>query len=426
MRPVNYFDLQYQRELTLYDKLSPVLKKLRDKYKSFADRTHQHERLFFRHLSQAIKIDKLPAVSALLRRVDERLNTDLKINLFLSQFPTSTALSIPRYSLADTDHTQELIILVSQHFLNELTEDEKLAILGHEVAHLLFGHIYIPAKAVLESEFEFADAIELKSDILQWLICSEVSCDIAGFLSCDCNTENFSAALLKYTTGLTSKNILADDQDQNVLKMIFDQVEQISDSLFDTILTTHPLTPLRLKIISAVAESNLVRNFAEPLPPQALTEYKNQFNAAIDEQIRKIYPEIIPVQGAKAEKLLFDLCVVVAMSDGKITDNEIAAIHKIISPSANEAQSYRQVKQKLAAGSVESVIEQITTETANQMKELNYLKTDVIKIVKQLLLIAASDTHISPAELDAIHSFAKQFGVTKHQILFLVEQTGVH
>ena len=157
-----------------------------------------------------------------------------------------------------------------------------------------------------------------------------------------------------------------------------------------------------------------------------LAEYKNQFNAAIDEQIRKIYPEIIPVQGDQAEKLLFDLCVVVAMADGKITDDEIAAIHKIISPNANEADSYRQIKGKLAAGSVESVIEQMTTDVANQMKELNYLKTDIIKIVRQLLLIAASDTYIGHSELEAIYTFAKQFDITKHQILFLVEQTGVH
>ena len=67
--------------------------------------------------------------------------------------------------------------------MNELAPEEVMSILGHELGHLLFGHVHIPAQAILESKFPLADIGGLKSDVLKWLTCCEVSCDIIGLLS---------------------------------------------------------------------------------------------------------------------------------------------------------------------------------------------------------------------------------------------------
>lgn len=132
-------------------------------------------------------------MSQLLQRIKERLNTDLKINLFLFQSP-----------------------------------------------------IHIPARVILESEFALEDVKDLKSDVLRWMICAEVSCDMTGFLSCECNADAFCLAMFKYTTGLTAQTIQTDNQRDNLINLMLERFRVISESEFDSIITTHPLTPLRL------------------------------------------------------------------------------------------------------------------------------------------------------------------------------------
>ena len=47
------------------------------------------------------------------------------------------------------------------------------------------------------------------------------------------------------------------------------------------------------------------------------------------------------------------------------------------------------------------------------------------KIIRQLLIVAASDTKVETSELDVIYVFAKEFGVTKQEIGVLIAQMGL-
>ena len=328
---VTWQDLQYGREKALYAQLRPVLEDLAGKYKAFSEKTYVQEREFFKYLSHAVKIDKLPSVSKLITSINQTLNTDFQLNLFMFQSPVANAMCLPRYGIErrkEEEDTKELVILVSQHFLNELAYPEQLSILGHELGHLLYGHVHIPAKSILESKFELKDVKDIKSNVLRWMICTEVSCDIIGLLTCHRDKAVFFQTMLKYATGLSTP-ILQDAADY-MFDLVLSQFDELSTSMFDAVLTTHPLTPLRLKIIQSIADTDLINHFGQTIDQQELIAYKKEFDAIIDNEIRQIYPEMIPSPSGQADECLFKLCVAVALADGKITQDEVKAIQKIV------------------------------------------------------------------------------------------------
>ncbi len=370
-------------------------------------------------------------MSALLQQVQDRLNTRLKIDLFLFQCPTSNALCIPRYGVCKSDEANQLVILVSQHFLNELNPVEQQSILGHELGHLLHEHVHTPGKAILESQFPLAAAQDIKSNVLNWMICAEVSCDIVGYLSCGCDAEAFSRAMLKYTTGLTAQTMHADDRYENLFELLLQQFEEIWKAPFDTILTTHPLTPLRLKIVSAVSDSSLVQHYGKPVPEETLAGYKSDFNAAIDVEVRKIYPRIVPTRALQADDILSELCIAVALADGRISRAEVTAIGKILRSGTALGLRLQKtygpiIDETLSPVRVRSITNEIVDRALRETKQRHYRNADIMSILRQLVIVAASDGKIEPCELDTIYRFARPFGVSKQGILLLIERLGLH
>jgi len=421
MKQISYKDIQYKREVEFFNKLFPLLENLRNKYKDFSMRTQEQEKNFFNLLSHSIKIDGLKNLSHLIDELNECLNTDFKINLFLFESPTSNAFSVPRYAYGKEESCKELVILISQHFLNNLNPDEQKAILGHELAHMLYGHVHIPAKIILQSEFPMKDIQDLKSNVLKWLICAEISCDIVGFLSCNCNVFPFHSALLKYSTGLNDETI-HDLNQVYLIELLLKQFEEISESLFENILTTHPLTPLRLKIINSISHANLIKYYGKSVPENVFSQYKNEFNSIIDESVSNIYPEIISNKNFRGNDILFQLGVAVALSDGHIDKREFEAIKKIIESETDIESSFNEMINEIKIAGYDTVIKNIIDKSLQETKKKKYLKSDIIHILKHLLIVAASDGIIKKCELETIFNYSKENNVGKQEIIFLINQ----
>ncbi len=422
---ITWQDVQFAREQDLYQKLHPVLERLKSHYSKFAQKSQQQEKEFFMHLSHSVRIDRLENIAALLDRINRRLNIDLNVTLFLFQSPISNAMCTPRSTIQSVGQKKELVILVSQHFLNELSPAEQSSILGHELGHLLFGHVLIPANLILNSQFQMKDIQDLKNDVLKWKTCAEVSCDMLGFLSCDCNVEASQSALLKYTTGLTSSTIQAVVTYPELIDLIHQQFEEISSSVYDPAMSTHPLTPLRLQIIEAVADSQLIRHYGQPVSPETLQAYRAEYNALIDAQLEKIYPEFISDKQGPADNTLFELCIAVALSDGQISREEITAIGGILGHENCCQYFYESVQKRLSEVPAEQVVREIIGESVRKIRQKNCPKPQIFKMLRHLLVVAASDTKIESGELDAIYAFAREFGVTKQEIGILIAQMGL-
>jgi uncharacterized membrane protein YebE (DUF533 family) len=422
---ITWQNLQYGREKDLYSQLRPVLEDLASKYKVFSEKTYLQEREFFKYLSHAVKIDKLPSMAKLITDMNQTLNTDFQLNLFMFQSPVANAMCLPRYGIEhrkEDEDTQELVILVSQHFLNELTYLEQLSILGHELGHLLYGHVHIPAKTILESEFELKDVKNVKSNVLRWMICTEVSCDIIGFLTCHRDKDVFFQTMLKYTTGLSTP--VLQDAANYMIDLVLAQFDELSTSMFDAVLTTHPLTPLRLKIIQSVADSNLINHFGQTVDRQTLIAYKEEFDSIIDNEIRQIYPEMISSTSDQVDECLFRLCVAVALADGKITQDEVATIQNILEQKETFDTSFiDRVKQDKRP--INEIIEKIVRKGVEDVKQSGKSRIEIVGMLRKLLIIAASDGNVDRSELDTIYSFAKEFGISKQELLFLLQQLGI-
>jgi len=334
-------------------------------------------------------------------------------------------MCLPRYEVGikkDSSNIKELVILVSQHFLNDLNYNEQLSILGHELGHQLYGHVNIPAKVILESEFELKDVKDAKSNVLRWMICTEVSCDIIGYLSCHQDSDAFYNTLLKYTTGLSTP-VLRDSASQMVNLMLA-QFNELSTSMFDAILTTHPVIPLRLKIIQAISEANLVKRFGQTVDKQALIAYQKEFDTIIDSEIKQIYPEMIPSAFGETDNDLFTLCIAVAFADGKITREEVLAIRNILDQKEDFDEGFIKGLQQ-DRRDLQVKISEIVGKAVANVKQSGKSRIEIVGMLRKLLMVAASDGTVDRNELDTIYSFAKEFAISKEELIFLLQQLGI-
>jgi len=421
---VTWKDVQYEREQHFYTRLGPVLADLQRKYRDFAAKTQQLEQEFFKHLSHSVKIDTYEPIPTLVKQLNQRLGTDLKISLFLFQGPVSNAMAIPRHAATDGHGDRELVVLVTQHFMNELTPEEVMSILAHELGHLLLGHVHIPAQAILESKFSLADIGGLKSDVLKWFTCREVSCDVIGLLGCDCNVTPFSRAMLKYTTGLADRGIVDDHGIDGLVKLLLDQLDEVSEADFDPTLSTHPLTPLRLKIAHEVANSELIKHFGQNVADGDLARYKSDFNSLIDAQVSRIYPEIFPQRGGGDTDVRFRLCTAVALADGSITPEEMTAITTILGRKV-DSDLRKCIGETVRGQEAKAAVARLVDEAVELSRRRRDTKSQIADILKNALVVAASDGVIERYELEAIHAYAKHFGFSRQDIVALMGQMGL-
>jgi len=423
MTQITYTDLQCQRELYYYRKLRPILETLKKKWQDFERRNQLREKEIFRHLSHSVHINRLRGIRGIMSEINERLNTRFRVELFLFQSPLPNALCMA--GAVGTAEGDELLILVSQHFLNELTREEQICVLGHELAHLVFGHVRIPGKVVLESSAPLAITGELKSDILKWMICSEISCDIFSYVAANKNIATFSLALLKYTTGLSHRTATLVNEDDDLTSALHAQYDEIVSATFDPKLTTHPLTPLRLRVTTSISDCDLVRKYGETVAENDKRRYCEHFNRIIDGVLGKIYPEIIGNDGFRGNRVLLDLCLAVALSDGQVKQQEIAAIVRIIQTREESARLYREISERLRAKGYQTLVREFVQGAIQETRRSRYDGGELRRILRHLLVVAASDGLVQKCELETIFTYAREFGFTKPMIGTLLESMGL-
>jgi len=422
MDTIDYKDIQYQRELDFYQKLAPVLEKLKKQYADYIQKTEQQEKMFLRHLSSSIRIDRFRKVCVIIDSLNSHLQTNFHIDLFLFQAPLSNAMCIPRYVPGSTQTNQELMILVSQHFLNELSKDEQVCVLAHELAHLLFGHVHVPGKMLLDIQNPLAKTDTLKSLALKWMICSEISCDLFSFLACNQNIEAFCSTLVKYTTGLNQQAISIVNQNHELRDFLLAQYDDIVSARYDPMLTTHPLTPLRLKIVQSISQAKLVQHYGKIVPPEQKREYRQKFTRLIDNEVRRIYPELLDDGEFNGQDILLDMCLAVALSDGRLEKAEIAAIIRIIGSQKNPVQLHLNIAEKMRLCGPGNLVQKIVEKSVRETKTKNLDRGSLLRILRQCLVVAMSDGCVQSCELKTIFDYAQKFGFTKPMIAAVLEQ----
>ena len=417
MKTITYQDLQLEIERELSKDIEQSLDLI------FNGQNYLHknneDKNFFELLKHALEIKEHYAVNALIKRLKENLELDkIELKLFLYQESIFNVSCFPRKI---ENNVIELQIFVSQHFFNNLNEDEQLAILGHEMAHFLFDHLRFPAHDIINTPFNIGDTGELKSNLIYHSKISEITSDIIGLVANEFNYKAYSTALIKHTTGLSdSANSMFSITP--LIETVLQQFDKYAENLFfNDLHSTHPLMPVRVKIINTIAKSRLVRYFGQEVSDKDFKVFKAEYNKLVDDIVKTVYPEIYPDETVINE-VLMPMSVAVMLADDKIDKNELSLIKSMINKSHRDFEELTQLFLKknkdLSFVEIKNNLIKISVRLAQKK---SFDKNLIIPIIRKLIIVAASDGKIEKSELLCIYRFAKEFDVSKQDIVLLIK-----
>ncbi|MDF1751423.1 MAG: TerB family tellurite resistance protein [Verrucomicrobiales bacterium] len=418
---LRYTSLRYAREDNFFNELKPLIEEVREKDTKLERKIEGQEEQFFKFLSHSVEISEIGTLPEIIGTVKENIGTDLPMKLFLTEFPITTAMAMPRFAYGGNDQDlDEIIILVSQHFMNELSDAERASILGHEFGHALLEHVKVPTGAILEGDIEGAGP-ELLANVLKWSVCCEVSCDLFGYIGSGGNVRASQTALLKYTTGLDRKTFDLLNAD-SLIAQVLKQYDSLASTVVKNVISTHPLTPLRIKLLETLPSIEILQHFGEDLTAEKVDLIRKKLSDQLDPLIASIYPELFEETGLDQGFILFYLGIATALADGTMDREEITAIQKMISPELDSQAFFDGLEQTLQTRDVQSVVEELVDRSIAEAKEKGYRKNEAIKTVKLMLIVAAADGRVDAKELKAIYRFCEHFDLSKKELVYLANQ----
>ena len=423
---VSLQDLQYWRERELHDRIKPAFDHFLAESQTVKARVNGLERAFYQNLGNAVRMDTHPTVSRLIEEVQGALCTDFELQVFLSNQPMPNACVMPRYGQISgpTHRVDRAVIMVSGHFFNELEEAEQRAILGHEIGHILFGHVDVPREIASGDEFrDNPELSEFLADLMRWSICCEVSCDMAGLVGAGGNARAAGTSLLKFSSGL-NRDALDDLGTDSLIESLRNQYDEIADSAHADELSSHPLVPLRLRVLESAAESELLSVFGDELPTSEWERICGEFQGELDRLIRGIYPELIGFDGnVDLQRICLDLGLAVGLSDGELIPEEFRAIVELSGLAPESAESLLgEIRGSSSGFRAAQLARQCLEDAINGARALNLQRRDVLSILRFALIVAGMDGHVDLEELRIIAKFAESYRIEKEEILYMAHQ----
>ena len=294
------------------------------------------------------------------------------------------------------------IIGITSAALEELEDLEIQFILGHELGHFLFEHNRMN---YLINPNPTSQGVTLlpsmgESIFLRWRKKCEISTDRVGLLACG-DFENAARAMLKTAYGLTGKNL---NLDVDSLLQQIDDLKEEPEAL-EVNYRSHPLMPLRLKVMQMFAESSIFSQVVSGKSDIAEKEL-----AALEDQTDqwvnwiKRYPRR-PLEVA-AMKLVTAAGIKLIMTETVIMDEEIKVIIQIL--------------HKYFTDEPGEIIHEVTQDTKNldklidtTVKEISEKGDDRHKtfVLSRLADIAIADGKLAKPEAGIIFDIAKTFGI---------------
>ncbi|MGD8611591.1 MAG: M48 family metallopeptidase, partial [Desulfobacterales bacterium] len=218
------------------------------------------------------------------------------------------------------------IIGITSAALEELEDLEIQFILGHELGHFLFEHNRMN---YLINPNPTSQGVTLlpsmgENIFLRWRKKCEISTDRVGLIACG-DFENAARAMLKTAYGLTGKNL---NLDVDSLLQQIDTLKEEPEAL-EVNYRSHPLMPLRLKVMQMFAESPIFAQIVKGKSDFTDKEL-NELEDKTDQWVNwiKRYPRR-PLDLA-AMKLVTAAGLKLVMTEAVIMDEEIKVIIQML------------------------------------------------------------------------------------------------
>ena len=303
------------------------------------------------------------------------------------------------------------IIGITSEALEEMEDLEIQFIIGHELGHFLFEHNRMN---YLINPNPGSQGVTLlpsmgESIFLRWRKKCEISTDRVGLLACG-DFENAARAMLKTAYGLTGKNL---NLDVDSLLQQIDDLKENPEAL-EVNYRSHPLMPLRLKVMQMFAESPIftqIVNGKSDISEKELAALEDQTDQWVN--WIKRYPRR-PLD-LTAMKLVTAAGIKLIMTEAVIMDEEIKVIIQIL--------------HKYFTDEPGEVIHEITQDTKNidqiietAVKEISEKGDDRHKtfVISRLADIAIADGKLAKPEAGIIFDIAKDFGIQEKMAYSIV------
>ena len=372
-----------------------------------------HQMNIYDLLRPAIKINDLPNIKKIIKKIQGILPEDypLDINVYINKSETHEAKATINQNIFGDN--QEFIIILSQHFLNELSFEEQTSIVSHEVAHYYYKHTNLPYHAILYKfigKSNIGDKIFI-NNLKKWSICKEISADLFSLQV----TRNFNAtagALIKFTTGIRHDN-------EEILKILESQFQELKQSNVSEIQKEHPITLLRVVILKRALEYFNLNNWKVD---------NDDLQLIIDQEVNLIYPELLFDRMSQYVSIMYELGLLVSIADGKIDMPEMDFLCQIMyySKDQNELKTEcNKLNHFIKNQCVDNETDTLRTNAFNYIKEkippiidkALIANIHVPSIIRNLLTLASVDGMIDSHELKVIYLFAKEFGYSKGDVI---------
>jgi len=339
-----------------------------------------------------------PRIFDIITETKQKLNQEGDYEVFCINSSSINAFAYVQPSKGRS----HFIIGITSAALEELEDLEIQFILGHELGHFLFEHNRMN---YLINPNPGSQGVTLlpsmgESIFLRWRKKCEISTDRVGLLACG-DFENSARAMLKTAYGLTGKNL---NLDVDSLLQQIDALKEEPEAL-EVNYRSHPLMPLRLKVMQMFAESSIFDRIMKgetDISDQELNELEDRTDQWVN--WIKRYPRR-PLDLA-AMKLVTAAGLKLVMTEPDIMDEEIKVViqilHKYFADEPGEVINEIMQDIKNIEKLIDSAVKEISAKGDDRHKTF---------VISRLADIAIADGKLAKPEAGIIFDIAKDFGI---------------
>jgi uncharacterized tellurite resistance protein B-like protein len=283
--------------------------------------------------------------------------------------------------------------------LERFTPGELAFVTGHELGHAAFGHLSLPASALLQLRLEPKLALAL----MAWNRRGELSCDRLGLL-CGRSLQDAATALIKLSSGLSGSLLRFSLADYIAQMSELQQMAPSSDEAADW-YASHPFSPLRVAALNDFWGSALAPPEAGDGPRHPVAELDRR----VESLLRSMEPDATGAGPKQARDVLLWGGLLVVAADGKAHEKEKATLGQTVGPDALEAA----LKTLRATGNEAAAVAHIRKQVEAAGLACRSLPApDRHALVQKLVAVARADNELSESELVALRTTAEAIGLS--------------
>lgn len=356
-----------------------------------AEAEHHQATIRARLLAEGVRADAalLPSVAQAVHALQGRARLEDPIEVYVFDEGSINAFV--------TRGRCRVIVGLSSGCVNSLTPRELEFVIGHELGHLVFGHVDVDTPHFDRPETGARASMALRA----WQRASEISADRAGLICCG----SLAIATSAFFKTLCGVRVPEGSVDPRAFAAQWNELEKeiVSVGSDEHWQISHPFPPLRMRALMLYWDSLVERS----APGQVVdTTPAADVETTVDRLLAMMDP--LARENAQAsDPVLVDFLLwgglAIALADGYLHEAELGRLREILPAGRLEAATAE------AAGRVETCLERFREAVAGRHGKLKAM--EIHRIMEGLLQIVHADGSVEAKEIAGYKKVGELLGV---------------